>query len=576
MFLFISTLKTPDFFPVSISLKHNGWNCYRTRLGFLFSLILMSLTLAFSASNLENFFYRLKPSIKKNEYYQNSKINFFPIDYQHFPLMFGLSDFENATFFINERIYLPKAEMITYKKEQGGLQIEKFAIAYVRCQREYLESLPSREFFLKQNYEALYCLQNQAKTEVEKRKYIIGGAYEEEIFSFFRLSFGVCEKGCEERDVIEKKLKRGYASVFFEDHMEDLEDDAQPFKPYGKGNVFTTFGLNYTKGMDVNFFEMQIISDKGVIFEEKEETSEKSFENLKEFFEPFPSHNQFMYFDFKMSHQKVVFTRNYMKFQEFIADIGGLINLLYLFFWALVYPFSKIRYYVDLLNEVFDLREEGRRVGWEKGWRREEEEGGEKEEEKRKKERGCEFEKEEGRMMTEEESILNRNILMKRKRLRISKSIFMNKQERTRSLKEGKTGMKKDDKNEEKEEEEGRKEEEGREDEECGMKEEEKSGREEEEERRREDEKGLRDKNNVKTKGRTEEKQTFSKKIIYSDESKSEGCGYNSIENLPPRLPFLKKEVKYDDKMKEEVVKLEVRRFFPKEKKFIILIHTNI
>lgn len=85
--------------------------------------------------------------------------------------------------------------------------------------------------------------------------------------------------------------------------------------------------------------------------------------------------------------------------------------------------------------------------------------------------------------------------------------------------------------------------------------------RRDEEERRREVKEIWKDKEIVKKEIKEEDKQNFHRSSKDSiSEFKSEGCEYNILEKPPPRLPFLKKEVKYEDLIKEEILKLEVKK----------------
>lgn len=116
---------------------------------------------------------------------------------------------------------------------------------------------------LKVKWDSLYCLRNDLVKDIS-----IGGAFDRDLFQFLRIYFEVCQedenKKCAPHEVIQKSLGRGYASLFLMDYVEDFNDKTYPMKPYGI-NLFTNFGVNYTKGIDINFQETLVETNSGLI-----------------------------------------------------------------------------------------------------------------------------------------------------------------------------------------------------------------------------------------------------------------------------------------------------------------------
>lgn len=79
------------------------------------------------------------------------------------------------------------------------------------------------------------------------------------------------------------------------------------------------------------------------------------YEDIKEFFEPIQNLERFFYFEFKISKSKTEFRRQYPKIQDILSKAGGLINILFLLFSFIIFPFTKITFYWDLLNECFNM-----------------------------------------------------------------------------------------------------------------------------------------------------------------------------------------------------------------------------
>lgn len=255
-------LKVIDCFPVALSLKYKKINYYRTWTGVFFTLALISIIMFYLLSLFSDLVNRENPNITQASF-QLENPSFFQIDKLDFPIMIGLNDFSTATFYINESIYKPHAELVVFKKKEGSTDkdIFNFPIPVEPCTYDFLNKTAIPDFFLKVKWDSLYCLRNDLI-----RNFSIGGAFDQNLFQFLRIYFGACQENektkCAPKEIIQKSLNRGYASVFFMDFIDDFKDHARPMKPYGR-NLYTNFGLNYTKGIEINFKELIINTDSG-------------------------------------------------------------------------------------------------------------------------------------------------------------------------------------------------------------------------------------------------------------------------------------------------------------------------
>ena len=255
-------LKMFDFFTVPLSLKYKNHNYFRTWTGLFFTILLLVLIFVYLLSLISDLINKENPTISQASFKLENP-SFFPVDYANFPIMVGLSDFNTATNYINESIYHARAEIFVLKKLEGsnGKEIFIYSIPIQPCTYEYLNSTNISQLLLKQNWKNFYCLQNDLFSN-----FSIGGAFEQDVFQFLRIYFTPCQGiGCGTDEEIQSKLSRGYASIYFMDFVDDFKSHEIPMKPYGQ-NLFTNFGINYTKGMDINFKEVIVSTDYGKIF----------------------------------------------------------------------------------------------------------------------------------------------------------------------------------------------------------------------------------------------------------------------------------------------------------------------
>ena len=254
-------LKIFDFFPVPLSLKYKNHNYFRTWTGLFFTIVLLVLIFVYILSLFSDLINKENPNIGQASF-QLDDPSFFPVDYLNFPIMIGLSDFNTATNYINESIYHVRAELIALKKLEGKSEkmVYKYHIPMQPCTYDYLNSTNISQLLLKQNWAGFHCIQNNL---IEFSNISIGGAFEQDVFQFLRIYFTPCQgSDCGSDEEIKKKLNRGYASIYFMDFIDDFKSHEIPMKPYGR-NIFTNFGIDYTKGIDINFKEVIVKTDSG-------------------------------------------------------------------------------------------------------------------------------------------------------------------------------------------------------------------------------------------------------------------------------------------------------------------------
>ena len=64
----------------------------------------------------------------------------------------------------------------------------------------------------------------------------------------------------------------------------------------------------------------------------------------------------FLGFTIRMGTHKEHFYRSYIKIQDVFSEVDGLITLAIILIALFAYPYVKLKFYQDLVNELFDLR----------------------------------------------------------------------------------------------------------------------------------------------------------------------------------------------------------------------------
>jgi hypothetical protein len=161
---------------------------------------------------------------------------------------------------------------------------------------------------------------------------------------------------CMMESEIQEKIGSSIIYVFFIDRFIDLEDIFSPFKVYLQ-HFYNRLEPFITKSTQMTFKNVNISSDKGVIFEELNYFSSVIFDDYKEEFEIYNAKNtQTIYSLSLYSSKRIVYiTRSYMKFGDLTAMIGGILQILIVLGNFSLNNFSKFKMYQKIMNVLYDI-----------------------------------------------------------------------------------------------------------------------------------------------------------------------------------------------------------------------------
>ena len=145
-------------------------------------------------------------------------------------------------------------------------------------------------------------------------------------------------------------------SIFFIDHIIDIENYKHPFKYFFHQILNKYSTLSYTINV-LNFQTLEIQTIAGIIFESQTKintykydenekiTSEKSVENLND--------NIFGAISLSMQNMQNIYSRKYKKLEDVAASIGGIIKIMNIFAFIINYIFYKFQIIKDF-NQDFN------------------------------------------------------------------------------------------------------------------------------------------------------------------------------------------------------------------------------
>ena len=262
--------------------------------------------------------------------------------------MFVISlQYPNYTNFINESIYILKIYDVEYKYlEDNSYEFHEKEIPYTICSNYSFKVLP--QYFHALNLKQLYC--------ANLTDYFLEGEYGQKKWRTINFKFYKCRNStnssCANQEEIEKQLESGYVDIFMTDQTIDPKNYKNPTKIYGK-NVFDS--INGREYMDFWIYlkRMEIQTDDGILFDNIKKKSVIAFEKATAMKYTLQSEN-FLQVILRISINKDLYDRSYMKLQEAAGSIGGMVKLVFTIGKALNY-LSKMILYKNYILQFFNM-----------------------------------------------------------------------------------------------------------------------------------------------------------------------------------------------------------------------------
>ena len=346
-------LKSIDIFGHKTELKMNRHSKFKTTIGGCFTLIMIITCLLLFLSFGSDMLYHENPSSYISERFtaNPSRTNFSKESYF---FMFGVQD-SNFQHFIDESFYT-----VSVFNRKWGKNNDSFAreAAVERCSEEILPQNPTlREYFKGASgapLNQLYCVK-------DLDNYFIEGSFDAEEYTFLDISINSCQNSsnnttCKSQGDIADMMS-GFFAFYTTDYLIDPQRFSDPGQPVGK-DYFTPLSLGIKRYTNRFIADTKINSDDGFLFEDITHHQYPSYSFDKESLVMNPANEgQLLYFLIRKAHDEIIYERSYKKLQNTLAEIGGLIQVLYLLFFGLSYPSISKQYFEKITNTIYNFED---------------------------------------------------------------------------------------------------------------------------------------------------------------------------------------------------------------------------
>jgi hypothetical protein len=341
---FFKLAKHLDRFSLPISVTHKGRRKYKSIPGGFLS-ILVYIAIFINAWLLGMDIYK-----KENPLVIVSEENITPLNVTLIPEDFFLSVFfsdEWNNIFDDTSVMSLRAVFFSnFIYENGSQSWNENEIELVNCSMIYTqENSPLEYSYLSQ----LKCL--------KEKNILLGGSWSENYIYGLNFKVYVCKNdsmnsNCKPDYVIEQTIRNQYLNVYYQTLQVDAKNYSNPIKrmPYLR---YFALESSFHKQLDFYFQRNDIFSDSGVIFADVVKShSDIGFTNLDTDVS-LSKDEQIILMQIYFSHNIKIFNRVYIKIQTIFANLGGIINFLFIFGRLVVTPISNMKFKLKIINTFF-------------------------------------------------------------------------------------------------------------------------------------------------------------------------------------------------------------------------------
>jgi hypothetical protein len=341
-----------DHFSEGIELYFNKEKKMKTFYGGVISLLMYLACLAFTISIGIHLVFRLNPTtITSTQSQPISPI----IDIYKEDMIFAFTIIDNDFNLIND------PSIVTYSVKQQIINrtessYNEIPIKLVNCS-EYKDFYTQRGFekeYLNNYLDNAYCLSREKEA-------LIGGTYTDSYYSAIQINLSKCTNGtgvvCKSDKEINERLKLSFFEFYYLDWNVDPNNYEKPFSRYFS-NYFILLDPTASKISNIYFKPALISSNLGLIFDSFENKTEFVYDYFREQITT-QSDGSFFFNGFLNISQNIsIYTRVYMKFQDFFANLGGLFQVCLFIGTVLTQQMTRYQMNEHMMNSLFTFKKE--------------------------------------------------------------------------------------------------------------------------------------------------------------------------------------------------------------------------
>ena len=340
-------LKKADVFGQSIILTVNRKEKATTVVGGILSLGLISLVISVFFVGMQDVFYKSNPNISTENRSMPNRPSYV-VNSTTMPFAFSISP--DTNFVIDKPNYFT-FYLAQFAGNTSWETMPYINIPFGKC--EYADFPINAQDYDDYGIGDLYCPKWQNNTIV--------GSFGETWVSYISLMVSTCINSTENNNFCapQKEIEDFivseyyYFNIYILDALVNTQVPDAPIQ-HSFSNIYTLLKTNTKKIMEIDIRGQRVESDDGFIFTANTTWSSLAIDSMWVDDGDSEEDQVLSEFDFYSSNNFIIYHRKYIKIQSVLASVGGLSNLLRVFFTLICYIFSSVERDQAILNKIFE------------------------------------------------------------------------------------------------------------------------------------------------------------------------------------------------------------------------------
>jgi hypothetical protein len=332
---------------------------YKTLLGALMGLASFVTCIILFIYFGQNFYNRENPFSSFSKSYDPNYFNY-TLKPENFIYAFRIDD-QDGNLVNRPDIFYLEPHYIVYKKTVNGSQkIVDRIMKYHRC---LPEDVNFNSIYKVQNMKDWYCLDEINNTT----GLVVGGMYDSDLIQYVKIRLFNCKRGssidpnykvtCSKNITEINNLFNNYVyfSMILQNYFMDVNNYTDPFQ-VGFNNLYETVDTKITKKIYYYFKEGIIEDKKGWISDDETKLKLYGMDRVKtDFFSSGADLFDMEFYQANLYFDKIIetFNRRYMKLQELLANIGGVLKAITFVLAYIIGYYNDYYLYHYLINNYY-------------------------------------------------------------------------------------------------------------------------------------------------------------------------------------------------------------------------------
>ena len=354
-----SLLRNLDLFGYTPSLLYGGEGTFTSKYGGALTIGISALYALIATFTIWRYFQRDSPSTNINKLYVKDPVGF-NLTQETLPIAFGLQDPSTYSQYIDPSIYTVEANYVRYKKRtiDGKVTVDRkeHPIPLTTCDKVGLDP----KFFQNLELSQMFCFESFKPEGLDIE---ITGVFESNDYGLIEIYVNRCQgPNCQDINTINEKVQGGYFAANFINRETKTSDYERPIEEY-PSSFFTPVSTYYRKENILFLADNELYTDSPIIGYLP--PSGQYYPNIASLrtdiadlsVDKDSPRQTFYNLNLRMDHIKTITQRNYSTVYDFLAEFGGLAQIITFIGFFLTYRTKYVELHVDLVKK-FSVQEE--------------------------------------------------------------------------------------------------------------------------------------------------------------------------------------------------------------------------